>query len=93
MRFSERHGFRAVRDSLQIESMDEALRNGLWNVLEIHVWEHGHDLSEYALSTNDYLFALCRRIWVNFYKDTLSTLDSYWPRVYRRIQGEFFGYQ
>ncbi|MCX5998283.1 MAG: hypothetical protein NTU41_01470, partial [Chloroflexi bacterium] len=33
MRFSERHGLKPVRQALQFESMDQGLRNSLWNVL------------------------------------------------------------
>ncbi len=32
MKFSERYGYKKVRDAVQFESMDDALRNGLWNL-------------------------------------------------------------
>jgi len=34
-KFSERYGFANVRDSFQIESMDEGLKNRLWNKIRI----------------------------------------------------------
>ena len=33
-RFSQRYGFAKVRDKLQIESMDEGLKNRLWNIVK-----------------------------------------------------------
>jgi len=35
-RFSERYGFVKVRDTFQIESMDDALKNRLWNQFRIY---------------------------------------------------------
>jgi len=33
MRFSERYGYKPVRDIIQKESMDDTLKNGLWNAI------------------------------------------------------------
>ena len=38
MRFSERMGFKPVRTVIQVDSMDDALRNGLWNALTVFYW-------------------------------------------------------
>ena len=35
-KFSEKYGFKDIRESLQIESMDEALKNRLWNSVKKH---------------------------------------------------------
>jgi len=35
MRFSERYGFKPVRQALQKESMDDGLRNRLWNMVDL----------------------------------------------------------
>jgi hypothetical protein len=37
MRFSEREGITPVRTAFQIDSVDEPLRNGLWNVLQSYI--------------------------------------------------------
>lgn len=33
MKFSEREGYKPVRDALQVESIDNDLRNRLWNLM------------------------------------------------------------
>jgi len=38
MSFSERYGYETAREDIQVESMDEPLRNGLWSLLFVHVW-------------------------------------------------------
>ena len=38
-KFSDRIGITKPRDSIQIESMDDALKNGLWNILCKYYWD------------------------------------------------------
>lgn len=58
MSFSNRYGYKSIRKELQIDSMDKALRNSLWNItykkIEIFLDELYEDL-------------IC-----NFFKDTLE---------------------
>jgi len=35
-RFSERHGYKSVREAVQRESIDEALRNALWTAVDLY---------------------------------------------------------
>ena len=39
MLFSQRKGLKSVKSIVQKDSMDEALRNGLWDVLHVCVWD------------------------------------------------------
>lgn len=39
MLFSERMGIKPIATQIQIDTMDKPLRNGLWNVLHIFIWE------------------------------------------------------
>ena len=36
--FSERKGLKPVSEIIQIDSMNEALRNSLWNALDVALW-------------------------------------------------------
>jgi hypothetical protein len=38
MRFSERVGFKPIKNTIQINSMDTELRNSLWNALVTFYW-------------------------------------------------------
>jgi len=39
MRFSERKGYKSISDVIQLDSMDDNLRNSLWNVLDLLIWK------------------------------------------------------
>lgn len=38
MSFSQRYGYKMARDTIQLEAIDEPLRNGLCSLLELHAW-------------------------------------------------------
>lgn len=96
MRFSERYGYKKVRESIQLESVDEPLKNALWNVLKIHVWDQarrstgmygGYHLSR---DSNPELMDLCERLWFHFFKGPLDQLDHDWTKVLKQLRGFFF---
>lgn len=93
--FSERYGYERPQDTVQLESMNEALRIGIYNV----IYSQFHD----RLKVDDSLF-LCKQIWSNhwhraidefpyyfecadFYKELKNTiLADYWYQVYDLIE-------
>ena len=96
MRFSERYGHKKVRDILQIESIDEPLKNALWSLLKVNIWDHvrhssgmygGHYISK---DSNQELYALCQQLWFNYFKEPLDTLNHDWSVVLETLRGYFF---
>lgn len=96
MRFSERHGYKSVRDIVQIESIDEPLRNALWNYLKILAWDQvamstgmysGYYLSSHA---NREIKTLCQRLWFNYFKKPLDQLTDDWISVHASLRKYFF---
>jgi len=93
MQFSERYGYKKVRENIQIESMDEPLRNGLWNVLTSTLWSQvefsqwGNDL---GLNSNSEIRSLCRRLWINHFKKPVDQLSDSWVKVQKELRQYFF---
>jgi len=97
MTFSERYGYKPTREIIQIESMDEPLRNGLWSLLKVHCWD------EVSLSTGMYggyylndrnnakIQALCQRFWFTYFKKPLDELNNDWLQVRHELREYFFG--
>jgi hypothetical protein len=96
MTFSERYGYKHVKSIIQIDSMDNALRNALWNSLETHYWNSIKESSElyggFYLSDpkNGALQLLCRRLWMHFFKKPLDTMPNAWKKTRPIIRGYFF---
>jgi len=92
--FSERYGYKPVRSALQIESMDEELRNGIWNALDQHFWStvKAEDLifDIRRISRNGILGSLIREIWARHLKLPLDTMSDYWGQTYPLLREHFF---
>lgn len=75
MRFSERQGIRPLKKIVQIDSMDDDLRNRLWNVLTKYEWPvrggYYDDLTHYPE-----LNRLLHDLWHNYFKEPLDTIPS-----------------
>jgi hypothetical protein len=92
MRFSERIGVKSVRDVIQKDDIDDALRNGLWNTLNLFYWgsigqeeefDYFNEYSPYNNSNPDSAFKyLFLSIWLNYFKQPIDTLPYNW-KCYR----------
>lgn len=95
MLFSERYGYKPVREVIQIDSVDEPLRNGLWNILKVFVWDRAERppgpyrvrLSGYG---NKELSQLCNALWFSFFKKPLDQLDDDWTETHEELRRYFF---
>ena len=96
MPFSERYGYKPVREIVQIDSVDEPLRNGLWNLLQVYVWDYakasggmyaGYHLSDHG---NEDLRQLCHALWFSYFKERLDQLDDNWTETRRELRRYFF---
>lgn len=97
MRFSQRYGHTPVKAVIQIESIDQDLRNALWSLLKLHFWDtiqpDGHYLHpQLRLSTygNEEMALLCQRLWLDFFKIPLDTLPDKWEPICDQIRKFYF---
>lgn len=66
MLFSERYGYTKPREAFQLESMDDQLRNMLWNIIESLVLKPLIDCKCMDLYAN--------RLWHKFYKEPQNSI-------------------
>ena len=97
MKFSQRYGYTPVKSAVQLESIDEELRNSLWSVLKLRYWDivqwNDEILNARRLLTNygnEHIFAFCQRLWMDFFKKPLDTLPNDFDEVYGRLRKFFF---
>jgi hypothetical protein len=91
MLFSERYGHTPAKSIIQIDSVDDALKNSLWSILKLHIWDHVH-FYQYAtvFRANPEIETFCQRMWFNYYKLPLDTLENDWNWIYNFLRKDFF---
>ena len=95
MSFSERYRYKPIREIIQIESMDEPLRNGLWSLLKVYCWDNAISFETYNIcyiseNTNKDLYYLCTKLWFDYFKYPLDSLDGDWTKVLKQLRNYFF---
>lgn len=88
-RFSQRQGITPLKTATQIESMDDDLRVGLWNILLILYWRRLPSTKSY-LNDDPAINILVHEIWLDFFKRPLDTLDMWWPTTFEELRKFYF---
>jgi hypothetical protein len=86
--FSQRKGLKPVRSTLQVDSMDVALRSRLWDIVVSRYWDG--DFSFFRPSGPSLQERLIRKIWHQYFKRPLDTIKSNWSSVYHELRQYFF---
>jgi hypothetical protein len=87
MLFSQRKGIKPVKEIIQIDSVDDDLRNCLWNALTVFYWRDAED--EHSFHGDD-IDELCEKLWHSYFKRSIDALDSDWTEVWGELKGYFF---
>jgi hypothetical protein len=85
--FSERKGITKPRTEFQIESMDDALKNCLWNVLSRNYFQTRLNLDGQPDETMQSFLLL---LWHSYFKKPTDTIRTYWFQNYDFIREYFF---
>lgn len=90
--FSQRKAIKPIKSVIQVDSMDSELRNGLWDALTIFYCDLVKSFSSIGprLSLNKDMNILFKRLWHNYFKKPIDTLNDYWPETYKEIREYFF---
>jgi hypothetical protein len=86
MKFSERIGIIKAKDSIQIDSIDSELKNGLWNIFHSYYLENFSE--RHIQYCGEYEFIL--DIWHNFFKKTIDKIPPETRNVKNELRTWFF---
>ncbi|MBI2472625.1 MAG: hypothetical protein HYV59_15530 [Planctomycetes bacterium] len=86
--FSQRKGLKPVKKIIQVDDIDDDLRNGLWNALSIFYWNGMKNQN--WLSYHQSIHILFEFLWQDFFKRPIDTLNDTWSVTYRSIREYYF---
>lgn len=90
-------GIKPVKAVMQVESMDDDLRNSLWNALCLFYWDEVK--SKLPPSTDVYsllgtnIYTLLKTLWLDYFKRPIDTLSNFWDETYNQIRDYFFSFE
>lgn len=88
LRFSQRKGLKEIKTSIQVNDMDEDLRNGLWSVLTLFLWNKMRNLT--WVRENNYIHMIFVELWLGYIKEPLDTMPQNWIELYKQIREYYF---
>ncbi|MCT2534789.1 hypothetical protein NC661_04380 [Aquibacillus koreensis] len=85
MLFSERMGFSEVKKVIQIDSIDDDLKNSLWNVFWHCYYEH-----YFSYDRHDEIVQLSKNIWISYFKEPIDSINFESSYCIRELKEYFF---
>lgn len=73
MRFSQRQGITPTEKEIQLEYIDDELRNGLWNVYKLYILDNIKNETNYQFNANPFK-QFTTSLWHHFYKLPVDTI-------------------
>jgi hypothetical protein len=87
--FSQRIGKTPIKSVIQTDTLDEDLKNALWNGLTIFYWDGKIQNDWIKSNTNDVVIFLTR-IWIHFFKYKLDEMPGSFDRLHPIIKKYFY---
>jgi len=88
--FSQRKGLMPVKTVIQVDSMDDDLRVGLWNALDAFYWSRFIPNLGASVGNQTGLSVLLHFLWRDFFKRTVDTIPSRWDTALDDMKSYFF---
>lgn len=93
MLFSQRKGLKPVRSLIQVNDMDTALRNALWDAVQLSIWDKDRDSGHYGYLEDSSLQWLFRLYWHKYFKKPIDELPLKTDAAIAIVRQYFFSCQ
>jgi len=88
--FSQRKGLKSIKNSIQTDSVDQALRSRLWNVVHTKLLGRIRMAITTPSAISPALGEFIHRLWDAYFKLPVDTIPLMGMEVYTRIKSYFF---
>lgn len=90
MIFSKRQGYQPFQKQLQVEGVDEELRNRLWNLIDIYYWTNYRNPGVNSTVSRSNFETFINRLWHNFFKWKINEIPYYFSEAVAMLESQFF---
>ncbi|MEM9486353.1 MAG: hypothetical protein AAGA83_21970 [Cyanobacteria bacterium P01_F01_bin.116] len=88
MKFSQRIGLTPVSTALQVEDMSDDLRNSLWSILVLFIWNRPGFMHRSAHREDIYNFS--RNLWIHYFKRPVDEIKNVYPDDLLKIIRDYY---
>jgi hypothetical protein len=90
MRFSERINKREIKVEIQLDYIDQELKNGLWNILSAYLLTPLEERTRWLKESN--FKEIFEEIWFSHFKETIDSMPNSTERIVEEIRERFFSW-
>lgn len=90
MRFSERIGKVQGRVNIQIDSMDDELKNGLWNIITLYIVGPMNEDSQFINRSAFHDFF--ETVWLSFFKEPIDQIPKFTDDLHKELRKRFYSW-
>jgi len=88
--FSQKYGYKPIKNIMQVEAIDDELRISLWNKLDSFYWSRANPTFILDSASNQHLLWLLKYIWSEYFKLPLDTIGNSWKPAYKYLREYYF---
>jgi len=88
--FSQKYGHKPVKSIIQVDSMDEDLRNSLWNTIHLLYWRVVRPNFVLQSNENDLMRIFCTYLWRDYFKKPIDIMPELCSKAIDEIRAHFF---
>jgi len=88
--FSQKYGHKPVKSTIQVDSMDEDLRNSLWNAVDIFYLAKLEPHLSLKADDNEFMELFCIFLWRDYFKVPIDTIPGYCHEAIAKMRSYFF---
>lgn len=88
--FSQKYGHKPVKNIIQVDSMDEDLRNSLWNTIHLLYWRVVRPNFVLQSNENDLMRIFCTYLWRDYFKKPIDIMPGLCSKAIDEIRAHFF---
>ena len=88
--FSHKYGYKPIKSIMQVKSIDEDLRNSLWNVVHIYYLSSLELRYDLEATPNAKMRILCIFLWRDYFKEPIDTIPVMCAEAIKYLRNYFF---
>jgi len=90
MKFSERKSLKPISEIIQTDNINEDLRNSIWNILYLHIWNRKGFLYPPTQFGEPGIENFSTKLWLDYFKKPIDSRPKYSQEILKSIRNYYY---